>query len=134
MRKVLSALAISGAMACAIAGGAAISAPDRDGKSVAMQPAGNPIDCVNLRQIRSTEIIDDSTIDFKMAGGKILRNKLPYRCPSLKSEDAFSYRTSLTQLCSIDTIRVLQSYGGRLQEGTSCGLGKFQPIEPAPGN
>jgi hypothetical protein len=94
----------------------------------AYQPAGAAVSCLHLTQIRSSNVIDDRTIDFKV-GNKVYRNILPHSCPSLASEERFSYRTSLSQLCSVDTIRVLHSYGGHLQEGAGCGLGKFQPME-----
>jgi hypothetical protein len=101
----------------------------REKNVVAMQAVGKPVDCVSTYQIRDTKIIDDRTIDFKMSGGKTLRNTLPYSCPSLKYEERFSYRLSTGQLCSVDVIRVLNSYGGHLQEGAACGLGQFQPVE-----
>jgi hypothetical protein len=94
-------------------------------------PTGDPVDCVQLTSIRSTQVHGDSTIDFHMNGGKVYRNTLPNSCPSLGFEERFSYRTSLSQLCSVDIIRVLQSYGGHLQEGAGCGLGKFQPVKLA---
>jgi hypothetical protein len=90
---------------------------------------GKAKSCVFIRAIRATNVIDDSTIDFKMAGGKTLRNNLPNKCSGLKFQDSFSYRTSLSQLCNVDIIRVLQNYGGGLQEGAACGLGKFQEVE-----
>lgn len=90
---------------------------------------GDATNCVNIRSISSTNVVDNQTIDFKMAGGKTLRNVLPYSCPSLKFNDSFSYRTSLSQLCNVDIIRVLNSAGGHLQEGAACGLGKFQQVE-----
>jgi hypothetical protein len=94
-----------------------------------VRAVGEAKDCVNLRSIQSTNIVDDRTIDFKIAGGKTLRNVLPYNCPSLKFSDSFSYKTSLNQLCSVDVIRVLNNFGGGLNEGPACGLGKFQPVE-----
>lgn len=94
-----------------------------------VRAVGEPINCVSLNQIRSTKVIDNSTIDFKMTGGKTYRNSLPNSCPGLKAEDRFSYRTSLSQLCNVDIVRVLHDYGGRLTEGAGCGLGKFQPVE-----
>jgi hypothetical protein len=104
------------------------------GMSAKKEPApvravGEPVRCVSLAQIRSTKVIDNSTIDFRMAGGKTLRNSLPYSCPGLKFEDRFLYRTSQSQLCNVDIVRVLHDYGGRLTEGAGCGLGKFQPVE-----
>jgi hypothetical protein len=94
-----------------------------------VRAVGEPVNCVSLKQIRSTKVVDNSTIDFKMAGGKTYRNSLPSSCPGLKFEDRFSYRTSTSQLCNVDIIRVLNDYGGRLSEGVGCGLGKFQPVE-----
>jgi hypothetical protein len=94
-----------------------------------VRAVGEPKNCVSLNQIRSTHVVDNSTIDFKMAGGKTYRNSLPHSCPGLKFEDRFSYRTSLSQLCNVDIVRVLHDYGGRLTEGAGCGLGKFQPVE-----
>lgn len=104
------------------------------GMSAKKEPApvravGEPVNCVSLRNIRSTNVVDANTIDFKMNGGKTYRNSLPYSCPGLKFEDRFSYRTSTNQLCNVDIVRVLHDYGGRLTEGAGCGLGKFQPVE-----
>jgi hypothetical protein len=124
MRKTtLAVLALA-----AMTGGATAGVSGKK-EPVPVRVVGEPVNCVNIRNIRSTNIVDNSTIDFKMAGGKVYRNSLPYSCPSLKSEDRFSYRTSLSQLCNVDIVRVLHSYGGQLQEGAGCGLGKFQPVE-----
>ena len=92
-------------------------------------PVGKPISCVNLRQIRETRVHGDSVIDFHMNGRKVYRNVLPNSCPSLGFEERFSYKTSLSQLCSVDIITVLRSPG--LMSGASCGLGEFQPVELA---
>ena len=89
-------------------------------------PSGDAVDCVQLSQIRTTRVHGDSVIDFHMAGGKVYRNTLPQGCPSLGFEERFLYKTSLSQLCSVDIITVLQSPG--LTQGPSCGLGKFQPV------
>jgi hypothetical protein len=86
-------------------------------------------DCIPINQFRETRIRDDRTIDFIGLGrGQVWRNTLPGTCPSLKSEDRFTYETSLSQLCSTDIIYVLQDFGGSLQRGAGCGLGKFVPV------
>jgi hypothetical protein len=122
-----ASLAIGGVATAAISGE---SVSDRRAKALAAYtPVGKAKDCVTISQIRSTRVIDNKTIDFTMAGGKVYRNTLPYSCPSLGFEQRFSYRTSTSQLCSVDTIRVLQAFGGGVQEGAGCGLGKFQPME-----
>jgi hypothetical protein len=90
-------------------------------------PTGDAVNCVQLTNIRSTQVHGDSTIDFHMAGGKVYRNTLPNSCPGLGFEERFLYKTSLSQLCSVDIITVLQSPG--ITPGPSCGLGKFQPVK-----
>ena len=97
-----------------------------------LEPAkaiGPAINCVQLQNIRETRVRDNQTIDFIMRGGQIFRNTLPNSCPQLGFERAFSYQTSITQLCNVDIITVIiQGAGPR--RGASCGLGKFTPIEP----
>lgn len=92
---------------------------------------GAPVDCISINQIRSSNVRDDRTIDFEASGKKIYRNTLPNSCPSLGFERRFAYKTSISQLCSVDIITVLTSGGPGLQRGASCGLGKFQPMVKA---
>nr|WP_295445929.1 hypothetical protein [Sphingorhabdus sp. EL138] len=99
-----------------------------------VRAVGEPKNCVTISQIRSTKVIDNRNIDFRMAGGKTYRNTLSQSCPGLKFEERFSYRTSLNQLCSVDIVRVLHSQGGQLSEGAGCGLGKFQMVEKVAAN
>lgn len=101
---------------------------DRDVPPEAKE-SGKAQSCVPLIQIRETKVYGDQTIDFRMRNGKTFRNTLPYTCPRLGFEERFSYRTSLTQLCSTDIITVLNTSGGDLSRGASCGLGQFQPVE-----
>ena len=83
--------------------------------------------CLDLIRIRESKVRDDRTIDFIMTGGEIYRSRLPYNCPQLGFERAFSYSTSLSQLCSTDIITVIRQGGGPLR-GASCGLGPFVQI------
>jgi hypothetical protein len=89
-------------------------------------PSGPAVDCVNLSQVRETHVRSDSVIDFELNNRKILRNTLPYACSGLGFEERFAYSVSTNQLCSVDTITVLQSGGAG--PGPRCGLGKFQPV------
>lgn len=95
-----------------------------------MVQAGEPVNCIQTNRIRSTNIVDDQTIDFRMSNGTIYRNTLPNRCPGLRPGDAFSYRTTQSRLCRIDVIRVINTTGGP-RFGASCGLGQFVPVKPA---
>ncbi len=92
---------------------------------------GEPTNCIMPVNVRSTRVRDDQTIDFVMNNGTIYRNKLPHSCPGLGFEERFSYKLSTSQLCSVDIITVLQSFGGGLSQGASCGLGQFQKMEKA---
>lgn len=107
---------------------AAVDARPREVPPVTL--AGKAQTCVPLQSIRETRVRDDRTIDFYMRGGKVFRNTLPYSCPSLGFEQRFAYATSLSQLCSTDTITVLQS--PNIMRGATCGLGQFQPVTGAP--
>lgn len=97
-------------------------------KAPVAKVVGPAEDCLSIPSISSSRVHDDYTIDFKV-GGKTYRNTLPYQCNSLGFEKAFSYETSLSRLCSTDTIYVLRQVGGRLDRGAGCGLGKFVPVE-----
>ncbi|SCW82945.1 hypothetical protein SAMN02927924_03194 [Sphingobium faniae] len=122
----LASLALGVALICSALPASAKTKPDN------LVPAGDPVDCIQIVQIRNSDVRDDQTIDFVTNGGKIYRNTLPNSCPSLGFEKRFAYATSLSQLCSVDIITVLQSGGPGLMRGASCGLGKFQPMQKAP--
>ncbi len=110
----------------------ALPAIAKEKKADDMVAVGEPISCIMPSRVRSTDVLDDQTIDFKMNNGDIYRNTLPYKCPTLGFEEKFSYKLSTSQLCSVDIIYVLHNYGWGLTEGPGCGLGKFQKMEKAP--
>jgi hypothetical protein len=86
--------------------------------------------CVSLIRIDRTEVVDDRNVLFYMKNGDIYRNRLPNDCPGLEAQDAFMYRTSLSQLCNVDIITVLTNMGFGFRPGASCGLGMFHPVKP----
>ncbi len=92
--------------------------------------SAKPKSCVQLNRIREARVVDDRTIDFYLSSREVLRNTLPNSCPGLGFERAFSYSTSLSQLCSVDIITVIVQGGGP-RRGASCGLGPFVPYTPA---
>jgi hypothetical protein len=87
-----------------------------------------PVRCLRLTSIQHISILDNSHIVFYMNGGKRYLNTLPYTCSGLKMSGTIMYRTSLSQLCDLDIITVLDSVGGEYRPGASCGLGSFKPI------
>lgn len=105
------------------------AAPQRHAQEIApARPVGKPMDCVPITHIRASHVLSDRIIDFELIDRSTLRNTLPYDCPGLGFEEAFTYSTSLSQLCSTDIIIVLDR-GGGLRRGASCGLGRFQPVQ-----
>lgn len=117
------------AVTALVVAAAAVPAAARDRDAPLATPIGAPVSCVPLRSIRETRVHGDKVIDFHMLGNRVYRNVLPQSCPSLGFEERFSYATSLSQLCSVDIITVLQT--SELSRGASCGLGQFQPVELA---
>lgn len=128
MRAALALLPAAALAACAPQPRAA-TAPSTPIPAAAGQKVAGTQDCVELTRIREAKVVDDQTIDFVMVDGKILRNTLPYRCPQLGFERAFTYSTSISRLCRVDIITVINQ-GSGVRTGASCGLGDFVPYTP----
>ena len=100
-------------------------ATTRDAVPVAV-PAGPPVNCVPITQLRESRVRSDRVIDFVTSGRQAYRVTLPQACPELGFEQRFTYETSLSELCSTDIITVLHE--APLMRGASCGLAPFQPV------
>jgi hypothetical protein len=108
----------------------ATTAADADRSNIPpARVTGPPVNCIRLAQFSDTRVRDDHTIDFLRNSRQGWRNSLPQGCSGLRSANAFSYKVSTGELCSVDIITVLDNVGGGLQRGGSCGLGQFVPIE-----
>lgn len=90
------------------------------------EPRG--VHCLNLKRIDRIEILDEEKLLFHMTGDEVYVNALPHRCTSLDRRDTLMYRTSSSQLCSLDVITVLEPLGFGFSPGISCGLGKFYAV------
>jgi hypothetical protein len=89
----------------------------------------NMRECIQVRRIRRTEVLDDKTIVFRLQGSPIYINIMPGVCPGLKREDRFTYRTTISALCRQDSIAVLfNEPGGGMRTGPGCALGAFHLI------
>ncbi len=99
-----------------------------------MTPAATVIgkaqSCISLHQLRETRVRDDWTIDFITENGSVWRNSLTSRCSGLKMSNAITYETSLSELCGVDIIYVLET-APELRRGASCSLGEFVPVKLA---
>ena len=86
--------------------------------------AGAPVDCINLRHIRSTQIIDDTAIVYD-AGSTIYVNRPRAGRESLDRWDTLVTTLHASRLCSIDVVQLYDS-SSRMQTGLIF-LGDFVP-------
>ena len=84
--------------------------------------------CINLRRLRSTDVINDRTIIFRLRGGEIYLNIVPRTCPGLGRERRISYSSNVNAICEIDHVAVLHAGAGNMFEGARCRLGVFHRI------
>ncbi len=135
--RVLSSLLLGAALFGI--GAAATAAPSDTSKSEAKlakalegRVAGKPVSCINLRDITSSEIFDGVAILYRVGGGRIYVNRPRIAPESLGSDDILVTKTYSSQLCSLDTVNLVDR-GSRFQRGF-VGLGDFVPYTKAPKN
>jgi hypothetical protein len=92
-----------------------------------------PVQCISMRQIEGTQIVDDQTILFYRRGGRVYMNLLEQECPTLLQNKLFSYRvtsgTRAARLCDFNAITVVDHLTQQLTY--TCRLGMFHPIDEA---
>jgi hypothetical protein len=98
-------------------------------KAIAGRVAGKPVDCVNLRDVRSSRIIDHTAIVYD-TGNTLYVNRPRAGRESLDQWDVLVTKTFSSELCSIDVVQLWDS-GSRMQSG-SVFLGDFVPYKRAP--
>lgn len=86
--------------------------------------AGKPVNCISLRQVQSSTIINDTAIIYDM-GRTLYVNRPRAGASSLDSWDILVTRTFSDQLCSIDTVTLYDS-GSHIPGGVVF-LGDFVP-------
>ncbi len=91
--------------------------------------AGKPVDCINLRDIRSSEIVPNTAIVYRMNNGTLFVNR-PQGGAFLDRDDILVTRTIGTQLCRIDIVNLLDR-NSRMMSG-SLSLGDFIPYSRLP--
>ncbi len=90
---------------------------------------GKPVSCINLRDIRSTEIVEDTAIVYRMNNGTLFVNR-PGSGTILDRDDILVTRTIGTRLCRPDIINLIDR-GSRMPSG-SIALGDFVPYSQLP--
>ena len=94
-------------------------------QSLVGRVAGEPVDCLNLRDIRSSKIIDRTAILYEARGGTIYVNRPRAGQETLDNWDILVTRTPMNRLCSIDVVHLYDT-GARMQTGAVF-LGEFVP-------
>jgi len=90
---------------------------------------GTPVSCINLRDIRSTEIVEDTAIVYRMNNGTLFVNR-PGAGTILDRDDILVTRTIGTRLCRPDIVNLIDR-GSRMPSG-SISLGDFVPYSRLP--
>lgn len=125
-RKLLSLVAIAAGMAVALPAQAdQRRSPEQQlERALEGRVAGEPVNCVNLRNVRNSRVIDRTAILFD-AGGTIYVNRPRSGAESLDRNDTQVVRSFSGQLCAIDTIRMVDPVSGMFRG--SVFLGEFVP-------
>lgn len=87
--------------------------------------AGEPVNCLQLNQIRGTTIIDDTAIVYRTTRGLLYVNRPRGGGQGLDRDDILVTKTNLNQLCSMDIVHLYER-GGNFMTG-SVSLGEFVP-------
>ncbi len=93
------------------------------------EATGKIKNCVPMRSLRQSIILDDSTIFFESIGRRGYMNKLPYECRGLMREERYAYSNSFGSLCRAEIITILDSFG---RSWGSCSLGDFEEYQEKP--
>jgi len=97
-------------------------------KAIAGRVAGKPVSCINQPSIRSSQVIDGTAIVYEV-GGTLYVNRPRIGAESLDDDDILVSRTVGAQLCSLDTIDLVDN-ASRINQGF-VSLGDFVPYTKA---
>ncbi len=124
MNRHLRPLITLGALASLATPAAAAGA---DAATSPYTPTGKKVNCINARQIQSTDVLDNQSVLFKLSGGTYYINHLPNRCSGLKMQDGFSYeQRGSSDLCNVDVIKPVRTGAGASYG--PCPLGEFEEV------
>ncbi|MBL8646864.1 DUF6491 family protein [Sphingosinicella xenopeptidilytica] len=117
--------------AVALAGCAANDGPARQEALAAVpgKAVGEPVTCIQQRDVDRVEAVNDYVAFFHMRGSRVYRMDFPQSCRGLKN-DAFRHSSSMAQYCRGDIITTFDTTT-RMTTG-SCGLSSFTPWEVPP--
>jgi hypothetical protein len=91
--------------------------------------AGPPVDCLNISTITNSYVVDHTAILYEVAGGDMYVNRPQTGAASLDRNKVLVTDTHIPQLCSVDTVDLVDSTTG-IRSGF-VGLGEFVPYKRA---
>ena len=124
MRKYLPLLAASLLLGAGAAQARPVDGEAELARALEGRVAGEPVNCISLYRARSSRVIPGTAIIYD-SGGTIYVNRPRSGAESLNRWDALVTRTPSTQLCSIDTVQVVD-LTSRMMTGIVF-LGDFVP-------
>jgi hypothetical protein len=123
--SVLAAVALAAALVTPTAAGPREERGEaRLAKLLEGREAGQPIDCIQLSSVSSTEVIDGTAIVYH-SGGRLYVNRPSIGASSLRRDDVLLFSNHEPRLCSVDTLKLIDN-GSHFQKGF-VGLSKFVP-------
>ncbi len=129
--RLSSSLVAAALLVAAGSAQAADRSPEAElARAVEGRVAGPPVDCIELRDIRSSRIIDRTAIVYEVSRGTHYINRPESGASSLRSGLTLVTDTHSPRLCSVDIVRLYDPTAG-MQMG-SIGLGKFVPYRKPP--
>ena len=88
--------------------------------------------CIDTKRIRSTKVLDNRHVVFKLGREKYFLVQLANRCPGLRRNQTVKLNMRLNRLCEYDTIQGFDtnSYGS-MMEGARCMIPGFTEVTEA---
>jgi hypothetical protein len=127
-RILTAALAATLCTAPAAASDRDMSGEARLGRALAGKAEGQPVDCLTLRQVRSSRIVDSTAVIFETPG-TLYVNRPVAGAESLSDSKALLFITSSFEICGGEAVRLIDP-SSRMDSGLVF-LGRFVPYRKA---
>ena len=129
MRAILTLPAALAIAACATGERAdyAMSEEDRAmlDRELAGYEAGEPENCLDLKFVNNSRVIDDRTVIYRRGGTKYLTT-FDNRCPALeRTSETLVFRTFSGRVCDVDIIQTIDNQTGLA--GPACSIDTITP-------
>lgn len=120
-------LGIALAAVATLASAARLSPAERLAKATEGRTASEPVKCLRLRDIRSTQVIEGTAIVYTTLNGTVYVNTPPRGANFLRRDDVLVTDTHSSDLCNIDLVKFIDPTTHAFMG--SVGLGDFVPYK-----